>query len=143
VAEPIFVRAGEVRLGQVFVNLILNAVDAMGGQDTKRIEIEIAGDPRPCVKVRDTGPGIKEPERVFEPFYSTKEVGDGMGLGLSISYGLVQSFGGNIRGANMASDTGSANTGSGTASGGAEFTVELDRWPDQDTAGAERLEQTG
>ncbi|MGR3580056.1 MAG: ATP-binding protein, partial [Sagittula sp.] len=50
-----------------------------------------------------------------EPFYSTKEVGGGMGLGLSISYGLVQSFGGNIRGRNI-------------AGGGAEFEVELDRW---------------
>ena len=66
------------------------------------------------VAVRDTGPGIQDPDRVFEPFYTTKTVGssEGMGLGLSISYGLVQSFGGEIRGANMPD--------------GAEFTVELE-----------------
>ena len=54
------------------------------------------------VSVRDTGPGIKEPEKIFDPFYSTKAVGaaEGMGLGLSISYGFVQSFGGAIRGRN-------------------------------------------
>ena len=52
--------------------------------------------------MRDTGPGIDEPEKMFDPFYTTKEVGgsEGMGLGLSISYGLVQSFGGEIRGRN-------------------------------------------
>ena len=72
--------------------------------------------------VRDTGPGIEDPEKVFEPFYTTKEVGgdEGMGLGLSISYGLVQSFGGNIRG---------SNTGEG-----ALFTVELERWREEEAA---------
>ena len=68
------------------------------------------------ITISDTGPGITEPGKIFEPFYTTKAVGgaDGMGLGLSISYGLVQSFGGVIRGRNR-------------AEGGAEFTVELDR----------------
>ncbi|MGR3368048.1 sensor histidine kinase [Sagittula sp.] len=106
---------GEVRLGQVFVNLINNAADAMAGQAVKRIAIRVEAGERLVVRVRDTGPGIADPEKVFEPFYSTKEVGGGMGLGLSISYGLVQSFGGNIRGRNI-------------AGGGAEFEVELDRW---------------
>ena len=65
--------------------------------------------------MRDTGPGIAEPEKIFDPFYTTKAVGaaEGMGLGLSISYGLVQSFGGMIRGRNH-------------PDGGAVFTVELD-----------------
>ena len=64
--------------------------------------------------VRDTGRGIPEPERMFDPFYTTKEVGasEGMGLGLSISYGIVKSFGGEISGRNR-------------PEGGAEFTVEL------------------
>lgn len=72
------------------------------------------------VSLRDTGPGIDMPDKVFDPFYTTKEVGasEGMGLGLSISYGIVQSFGGEIRG---------ANTGD-TAGGGAVFTVQLERW---------------
>ena len=112
------VRAGEVRLVQVMVNLINNAADAMAGQDEKRIEINILpGDPL-SVTVRDTGPGIADPDKIFEPFYTTKQVGDeGMGLGLSISYGLVQSFGGKIRG---------ANTGQG-----AMFTIELEPWAEE------------
>jgi len=65
------------------------------------------------LSVRDTGPGIADPSRIFDPFYSTKEVGaeEGMGLGLSISYGIVEGFGGRLRGENVP--------------GGACFTVEL------------------
>jgi two-component system C4-dicarboxylate transport sensor histidine kinase DctB len=117
---PLHVRAGEVRLGQVFVNLITNAVDAMAGQAEKRLTIRLDRTGRPAIVIRDTGPGIADPDRVFEPFYSTKEVGGGMGLGLSISYGLVQSFGGEIRGSNSAE--------------GAVFTVELEPWPEEAAA---------
>ncbi|UWQ82196.1 sensor histidine kinase [Leisingera caerulea] len=115
---PVYAWGGEVRLTQVFVNLINNAADAMQGQVEKVISISVVTGPRLQVRVQDSGPGIKEPEKMFEPFYSTKVVGssEGMGLGLSISYGLVQSFGGNIRG---------TNTG-----GGAVFTVELEPWSD-------------
>ncbi|SFE20784.1 sensor histidine kinase [Roseivivax sediminis] len=120
-AEPIHVRGGEVRLGQVFVNLISNAADAMAGQDDKRLTIRVEDGAAPRVSIADTGPGIAEPERLFDPFYSTKAVGEGMGLGLSISYGLVQSFGGTIRGENA-------------AAGGAVFTVELERWEDAEAA---------
>ena len=122
---PVHGWGGEVRLGQVFVNLINNAVDAMAGQARdKRITITIEDGPKLTVRVRDTGPGITDPEKIFEPFYTTKAVGqgeEGMGLGLSISYGLVQSFGGRIRGANA-------------PGGGAEFTVELDRWREERVA---------
>lgn len=112
---PVMVRGGEVRLQQVILNLVTNAVDAMEGADEKRLEIGVSAEgPKVFLTVRDTGPGIDEPEKIFDPFYSTKTVGsgDGMGLGLSISYGLVQSFGGNIRGRNH-------------PDGGAAFTVEL------------------
>ncbi len=115
---PIWVRGGEVRLGQVFVNLITNAADAMeGGSGPRRLEIGISGDGPLLVTFRDTGPGIEEPGRIFDPFYTTKAVGgsEGMGLGLSISYGLVQSFGGTINGVNA-------------PGGGAEFTVVLEPW---------------
>lgn len=112
-ARPVAVRGGEVRLQQVLVNLISNAADAMEGGGTVSIRIDRAGG-RVRLSVADTGPGIAEPERIFDPFYSTKEVGasEGMGLGLSISYGIVQSFGGTIAGRNR-------------AGGGAEFTVDL------------------
>ena len=99
------------------MNLVTNAADAMTGSAEKRIEIAIdQQSTRVFLTVRDTGPGISEPEKIFDPFYSTKQVSDseGMGLGLSISYGLVQSFGGDIRGRNH-------------PQGGAVFSVELER----------------
>ena len=112
---PLWVRAGEVRLQQVLLNLISNAIDAMEGQEEKTVRVAVASGDRVTVAVRDHGPGIAEPEKIFDPFYSTKQVGaaKGMGLGLSISYGLVQSFGGAIRGRNH-------------PDGGAIFTIELD-----------------
>ncbi|GGO58698.1 two-component system, NtrC family, C4-dicarboxylate transport sensor histidine kinase DctB [Roseovarius pacificus] len=119
----VHVQGGEVRLGQVMVNLISNAADAMAESPQKRITIAVhRGDPV-ALEVADTGPGIDEPEKIFDPFYSTKEVGasEGMGLGLSISYGLVQSFGGEIKGRNA-------------PGGGAVFRVELERWPDKEAA---------
>jgi len=119
---PVYAWGGEVRLAQVFVNLINNAADAMLDQEDRNVRIVINTGKRLAVTVSDLGPGIKEPEKVFEPFYSTKTVGssEGMGLGLSISYGLVQSFGGNIRGSN--------------ALRGAEFTVELEYWTEEGAA---------
>ncbi len=115
-ATPVLVRGGEVRLQQVVLNLISNGADAMEGSIEKRLDIAISHHPgRVELTVRDTGPGIDEPEKIFDPFYTTKQVSasEGMGLGLSISYGLVQSFGGQIKGRNH-------------ADGGAVFTVELD-----------------
>ncbi|MDE0589326.1 ATP-binding protein [Halocynthiibacter sp. C4] len=111
----IYVRGGEVRLQQVLTNLLSNAVDAMDGYDDKRVDIRLeSGSNTHILYLRDRGPGIDAPEKIFDPFYSTKKVGsaEGMGLGLSISYGLIQSFGGNIRGRNH-------------PDGGAEFIVEL------------------
>jgi two-component system C4-dicarboxylate transport sensor histidine kinase DctB len=115
--SPVWVEGGEVRLQQVVVNLITNAADAMSASEEKRIALTVAGGPDPQIVVADTGPGIEEPEKIFEPFYSTKTVGsgEGTGLGLSISYGLVQSFGGNIVGENA-------------PDGGAIFTVRLKPW---------------
>ncbi|KIC44282.1 C4-dicarboxylate ABC transporter [Ruegeria sp. ANG-S4] len=119
---PVWVWGGEVRLVQVFVNLISNAADAMVDGADAKVTIRLSQHGRPKVSIRDTGPGIEDPDRVFEPFYTTKTVGssEGMGLGLSISYGLVQSFGGDIRGANTPD--------------GAEFTVELDPCPKEQAA---------
>ncbi|WP_146344011.1 sensor histidine kinase [Phaeobacter marinintestinus] len=122
-SAPVMAWGGEVRLVQVFVNLINNAADAMTGQAEKRIEIRVHTEDRLTVTVRDIGPGIAYPEKIFEPFYSTKPVGssEGMGLGLSISYGLVQSFGGNIRGVD-------------TGGNGALFTVELEYFQREEAA---------
>lgn len=113
---PVMVHGGEVRLQQVVLNLLSNALDAMGDQDARRIDIAVtaAGDDV-TLTLRDNGPGLHDPEKIFDPFYTTKTVGapeEGMGLGLSISYGLVQSFGGAITGRNH-------------PEGGAVFTVRL------------------
>ena len=105
-ASSIWVRGGEVRLGQVFINLITNALDAMEGRETRHLDIEIAQGVGITVSITDTGAGVTAPEQVFDPFYSTKDVGaaKGVGLGLSISYAIVQSVGGEIRAHNT--DTG-------------------------------------
>jgi len=94
---PIKGNSGQIH--QVFVNLVQNAVDAMSGVDNPRIVVagKIDGD-TVMVSVCDNGPGIdkEEADKIFEPFYTTKEVGEGTGLGLWISYGIVQEHGGDI-----------------------------------------------
>ena len=121
--HQVWVQGGEVRLQQVLLNLISNALDAMAGTESRRLTISVSEGDAVRLEVRDSGPGINDPDKIFEPFYSTKSIGEaeGVGLGLSISYGLVQSFGGNIRGANA-------------PDGGAIFTVELKRWQEQAAA---------
>lgn len=99
---PVYVNAGEVRLSQVIVNLISNALDAMEESKERKLSITVSVKTQVEIHVTDTGPGIDDPEKMFDPFYTTKSVdkGEGLGLGLSISYGLVQSFGGDIKGKN-------------------------------------------
>jgi signal transduction histidine kinase len=92
------VRGDGNQLMQVFFNIISNAVDAMesaqgGGVLTIRTMRDRAN---VVVLFSDTGPGLKEPHRVFDPFYTTKPVGKGTGLGLSICFGIVQEHGGKI-----------------------------------------------
>jgi signal transduction histidine kinase len=95
------VSADEGRLAQVFLNLLLNAADAMAGAGRVRIAARACG-ARVEVEVRDGGPGIPPGDlaRVFEPFFSTKPAGEGTGLGLAISQGIVESLGGELRAAN-------------------------------------------
>jgi signal transduction histidine kinase len=91
------VRGDGNQLMQVFFNMISNAVDAMEAAEGGVLTIKTMRD-RAYVVVLflDSGPGIKEPHRVFDPFYTTKPVGKGTGLGLSICFGIVQEHGGRI-----------------------------------------------
>src|SRR5437667_286625 len=87
------------QLQQVFLNILNNAYDAV--QETQRrghIEIRTAQSGHSVeVSVSDNGIGISEPERIFDPFYTTKQAGKGTGLGLSICYGIVRAHGGEIQ----------------------------------------------
>ena len=87
------------QLEQVFLNIINNAVDAMLEHGRSgRLQVEtLAMEGQVAVRVRDTGPGIKELNRIFDPFYTTKAIGKGTGLGLSICYGIIKEHGGDIR----------------------------------------------
>ena len=95
------VRADPNQLLQVFYNLIANAVDAMETVGGGVLTVRSRGERGSVVlDFSDTGPGLENPERVFDPFYTTKPVGKGTGLGLSICYGIVQEHGGQILGFN-------------------------------------------
>jgi signal transduction histidine kinase len=82
--------AYEGELNQVWTNLIDNAVDAMDGRGTLTVRTRLEGD-RVLVEIGDTGPGIPDAvaEHIFEPFYTTKPVGKGTGLGLDICWRIV------------------------------------------------------
>jgi len=90
------------QLEQVFLNIVNNALDAIvesGGEGSPGGVLKVRvfkQDAYVCVEFDDSGPGIKDPGRIFDPFYTTKSVGKGTGLGLSICYGIVKEHGGEI-----------------------------------------------
>jgi two-component system NtrC family sensor kinase len=86
------------QMEQVFLNIINNALDAMmerGSGGKLRVKVH-PKDKFVCVEFRDSGPGIQDPKRIFDPFYTTKSIGKGTGLGLSICYGIIKEHGGDI-----------------------------------------------
>ena len=97
------VRANDSKLGQVLLNLLVNAAQAIPAGDAQSNKITVrvgrAGMSKVFIEVCDTGSGIdpENVERVFDPFFTTKPVGEGTGLGLSISHNIVRSFGGDIQ----------------------------------------------
>lgn len=96
---PLTIRAGAIRMEQVLVNLLLNALDAVDGRPAPQITVTAQCDgTNTIVCVTDTGTGIERADlkRVTEPFFSTKISGEGLGLGLSISQAIVEEFGGKI-----------------------------------------------
>jgi signal transduction histidine kinase len=93
-------------LNQVWTNLIDNAIDAVHGDGNVKIRTAREND-RVLVEISDDGPGIPEEirDRIFEPFFTTKDVGKGTGLGLDISYRVVEKLGGDIRFSSEPGDT--------------------------------------
>ena len=110
--EPVMVQGDRVRLEQVLVNLLRNAFDASKNVADPQIDILVAGGEEATVLVRDNGAGIEDLETLFEPFYTTKAPGDGVGLGLAISSGIVNELGGRLTARNW-------------SDGGAEFEMML------------------
>lgn len=102
------------QLNQVFMNLLINAIQAIDGEGSLTITTALAAEDRIRISIHDTGKGMTEEiqRRIFDPFFSTKPVGQGTGLGLSISHGIIEKHGGSL---SVASKPGK----------GAEFTITL------------------
>lgn len=102
------------QMNHMFMNIILNAADAMGNEGVLTVRSGVVESGRVFAEVSDTGTGIPDEllERIFEPFFTTKEAGEGTGLGLSLAYGILENHGGTITAFN--------NEGSG-----ATFRVEI------------------
>lgn len=94
--EPVNVLGDRMRIEQVMINLLRNALDATQASDDPEIEVILAKGETASLMVRDNGPGIENLNDLFEPFYTTKKPGDGVGLGLAISSGIVNDLGGRL-----------------------------------------------
>ncbi|ROU04311.1 sensor histidine kinase [Histidinibacterium lentulum] len=117
-STPALVWGDRVRLEQVIINLLRNALDATKQAEEPKVDVLLAVGETIRLTVRDNGPGIEDLDALFEPFYTTKEPGDGVGLGLAISSGIVGDFGGRL-------------TARNAAAGGAVFEVDLPVWQDE------------
>ncbi|MBT9574310.1 MAG: sensor histidine kinase [Pseudomonas umsongensis] len=98
-ARPAWVRGDAIRLEQVLINLLRNALDAMQDKPCKRLEIRLEADEQLWrLSVIDNGGGIAEENlsKVFDPFFTTKPVGDGLGIGLAVSFAIVHESGGRL-----------------------------------------------
>lgn len=101
--RPAWVRGDAIRLEQVLINLLRNALDAMGDKPRKHLEIRIEADQQLWrLTVTDSGGGIADEYlgKIFDPFFTTKPVGDGLGLGLAVSYAIVHEIGGRLTACN-------------------------------------------
>lgn len=98
--KDVEIRANHVLLQQVLVNLISNGMQAVETQKSKKVILNcFIVDDKVCIQVKDNGPGIikQQVKRIFEPFYTTKKSGQGLGLGLTISDRIVRDLGGQIQ----------------------------------------------
>ncbi|THD81215.1 sensor histidine kinase [Aliigemmobacter aestuarii] len=110
--QPVMVMADRIRLEQVIINLLRNALDATKDRPDPQVEILLTSGEAAVLAVRDNGHGIADLDNLFEPFYTTKKPGEGVGLGLAISSGIVADLGGRLTAKNL-------------PAGGAVFEVQL------------------
>ncbi|MEH6521975.1 ATP-binding protein [Sulfitobacter sp.] len=110
--DSVYTLGDRMRIEQVLVNLLRNALDATKSERHPLVEIILSAGETATLTVRDNGPGIEDLDALFEPFYTTKQPGDGVGLGLAISSGIVNDLGGRL----------TARNGQG---GGAVFEMQL------------------
>lgn len=94
--EDVWVMGDRLRIEQVMVNLLRNALDATKSVSEPEVEIILAAGETATLTVRDNGDGVEDLDSLFEPFYTTKTPGDGVGLGLAISSGIVNDLGGRL-----------------------------------------------
>lgn len=98
-ARPAWVRGDAIRLEQVLINLLRNALDAMRECPSRRLEVRIdACNSHWRLSVSDSGAGIaaEHMASLFDPFFTTKPVGDGLGLGLAVSFAIIHELGGQL-----------------------------------------------
>ncbi|MEO1749933.1 MAG: ATP-binding protein, partial [Pseudomonadota bacterium] len=110
--DDVVVMGDRVRIEQVMINLLRNALDATEANKNAEVDIILAAGETASLTVRDNGVGLEDIENLFEPFYTTKEPGEGVGLGLAISSGIVNDLGGRL-------------TARNAAAGGAVFEMQL------------------
>ncbi|MEX1660560.1 ATP-binding protein [uncultured Thioclava sp.] len=108
----VMVMADRIRLEQVIINLLRNALDATKSVAEPQVELMLTAGETAVLSVRDNGPGISDLDKLFEPFWTTKKPGEGTGLGLAISSSIVADFGGRM-------------TAHNSEGGGAVFEVQL------------------
>ncbi|WP_121061925.1 sensor histidine kinase [Chachezhania antarctica] len=94
--EPVWVMGDQVQIEQVIINLLRNAIDATKSVDDPALDVILAAGETASLTVRDNGDGVEDFDKLFEPFYTTKQPGDGVGLGLAISSGIVNDLGGRL-----------------------------------------------
>ncbi|MCW1919878.1 ATP-binding protein [Rhodobacter sp. KR11] len=94
--QPVMVNVDRLRLEQVIINILRNALDATKDTRDPQIDLVLAAGDTAVLTVRDNGHGIADLDNLFEPFYTTKKSGEGVGLGLAISSGIVTDLGGRL-----------------------------------------------